>query len=198
MSYLRNSRFHGIFPNAAALPAAQVEEGSTAYVTDTNGLTGGASGVAGHVHWNGSQWVVHDLDAAFAAQTVNGGTSPVVVDGVTFTPTGVNNINIATRNVQTVTASATVNIDATQFVRVNASGGSLTLTLSASSASTLRTSVKRLDQSANTVTVVYSGGTIDSAVSIGLLGVPAIPGGGRGEGVELFYDPANPTDLLIV
>lgn len=62
MSYLRNSRFRGIFPNAAALPAAQVEEGSTTYVTDTNGLTGGASGVAGHVHWNGSQWVVHDLE----------------------------------------------------------------------------------------------------------------------------------------
>lgn len=200
MSYLRNSRFRGIFAVAAALPSAPVELGSTAYVNDTGGLSGGAASVAGHVFWDGSAWIVFDLDpvAAVADQNINGGSSPVVVDGTLFTPTAGNNFNITPRTVFSMSSSATVPMVDRQGIRVNAAGGSVVVTLTASGPSVLRTWVKRLDQSANTVTLVFASGTIDNVASVDLLGVPAIPGAGRGEGVELVYDPANPTDLLLV
>lgn len=89
MSYTRNSRFYGSYPNAAALPAPPLEAGSTAYVADTAGLPGGAAGVGGHVHVAAGVWSVHDLDTP---ETPNS-SSPTSTASVTLS--GLLNRNIA-------------------------------------------------------------------------------------------------------
>jgi hypothetical protein len=164
---------------------------------------------------NSTQCVTVDASTLAPAQTINGSPiAPVVGGGWTFQSNGQNDIIATWDNAQFCLdvqscvnrawmqiagpGALTVNIHARRGIIVDASAGNVNVLLTVGSFNNTDFRVKRIDQTANTVTVVYSGGTIDGAPSLPLLGVPAIPGLLHGEGIHLEYSSLTPTNLMIV
>lgn len=81
----KDARFRGIVADATAVNAiATPQNGDIAFVTNTNTLSGGSSGVAGHCHYNGAAWVVYSLvSAGGTAQTHSSVDSSVDINEIT-------------------------------------------------------------------------------------------------------------------
>jgi len=72
---LANGEFRGVFADATAVNAVTSPQvGDTAYVSNTNTLLGGSSGVAGNAYWTGSVWSVYQLNSAGASDGGNRGS----------------------------------------------------------------------------------------------------------------------------
>lgn len=97
-----------------------------------------------------------------------------------------------------VTGAASVAFGQYTGVIVDATAGSFTLTIDPPLNRERTLLVKRLDNAfANTVTIVYSGGSIEGFPSITLGSVTGPPNGGRRTNcVELVFVDATPTKII--